>query len=132
MTVMKMALWFRLLPPVCFALLGTAVASRAQTIGQTPPKELLQFVGEARQRGEKDNKIKQQALAVGWPAASVDQAIAADSASFEFTPSDRTLPPAGNPKPAAVPSFPQQYEYQIGSGDTLQISVWKEPEASVP
>ena len=36
------------------------------------------------------------------------------------------LIPAGIPLPGAVS------DYQIGSGDTLQIAVWKEPEVSVP
>jgi len=42
------------------------------------------------------------------------------------------LPPPGTPaKPAAVDrGVPNDYE--IGAGDELQISVWKEPDASVP
>jgi len=91
-------------------------------------------------------------VAVGWSAATVDQAfvfyksgksvepavpaIVADAApqAPPSTPvatpsegSDRTLVPAGAPVNRGVSD-----DYLIGAGDTLQIVVWKEPEVSVP
>lgn len=105
-----------------------------------------------------DGKIKKQAQAVGWPAALVDAALVsvkdvkdpapADTATVtakfeppasgpaELEPVAPAAPAAGNPAPAPggvvgttqiVPD-----DYQIGAGDILQISVWKEPEVSVP
>jgi polysaccharide export outer membrane protein len=128
------------------------------------PKELVQYIRESKKRGETDDKIKSQAVAAGWPAIAVDQAIAygksesgkstepAVPATVEAAPQtspsvpsqlqpvqplalataptespDRTLAQAGAPANRGVSD-----EYQIGSGDTLQISVWKEPDASVP
>lgn len=39
--------------------------------------------------------------------------------------------PAVDRQPSA-PSIPTTDDYRIGPGDVLQISVWKEPEASIP
>ena len=147
-------------------LLATALAVGlpAQQAGNTPPDELLQYVREAKRSGVKDDKIKQQALLVGWPANVVDDALAYEKNSKGGKAATRTAaasaaatPPAtasAGPPAAAPPSesaavapvgpvagvktpiapatsdTPQ--DYQIASGDTLQITVWKEPEVSVP
>jgi polysaccharide export outer membrane protein len=138
-------------------MLGIAMISHAAQTDPPPlPKELVQYIREAKKRGEEEAKIKRQALTAGWAAVEVDQAIANDksgksaepavpsaapqappSAPSQLQPaapamlpaegSDRTLSPAGAPVSRGVSD-----DYLIGSGDTLQISVWKEPEVSVP
>src|SRR5262249_49110842 len=87
---------------------GALMVSGVARPDDTPPKELLQYVQDARQQGVPEAKIREQARGVGWPAAMVDKAI-------------------GKPENRGVPD-----DYQIGPGDTLQISVWKEQEVSVP
>jgi polysaccharide export outer membrane protein len=137
--------------------LGITVAAQAD---QPPPKELLQYVHDAKRRGMTDAKIKQQAVAVGWAAALVDQAISTEKGggkalaanSSDVAASNPKLQPSSNaPQPEPVPAVsvaaaekatpPASVnpttragsdDYLIGAGDTLQISVWKEPEASVP
>jgi polysaccharide export outer membrane protein len=122
---------------------------------QSPPKELVQYIRQAKGQGVADAKIRQQALAVGWPAALVDTAIASEKDAKGPKPGDPAgveakfeapaapivdLQAAAPPAPAppalvagnAVPSPAAADDYQIGAGDTLQVSVWKEPEASVP
>jgi polysaccharide biosynthesis/export protein len=141
---------------VLLMALGTAMISGAQQADKAPPKDLIQFINEAKRRGVKEEKIKKQAVAIGWPAAKVDEAIAYQKSGKASGSTDvpeaavapkrpamapDVLPPAAPAaraeasNPAAIPggtSTSQSYEYQIGSGDTLQISVWKEPEVSVP
>jgi polysaccharide biosynthesis/export protein len=140
-----------------------AQTDRTQLAGQTPSRELVQFVREARRRGVAEDKIRQQASAVGWPEAAIDEAIAYEKSgkSLPAAPAavqaavpvqPKTLPPSSPALPAAdaalPPSAPAEKsappppqasaaagisdDYLIGRGDTLQISVWKEPEASVP
>ena len=141
---------------VLLVALGIAVISHAQQGDKAPPKELVQFIGDARRRGVDEGKIRQQAAALGWPAATVEEAIAYEKSGkaapaappsltssqkppATFDPQSTTLVApaveAANP-PKAPEGTPQDpglsSDYQIGSGDTLQISVWKEPEVSVP
>lgn len=162
MAVIRAILWV-LSVAVLLLGFGLATISAVQQSAQAPAKELVQFINDAKRRGVKEDKIKQQAVAVGWPAAAVDEAIAnqkdqkasppaasspvvnalpnaTPASSMELQPTapgmataeapDAPGAPAGTPR--SVPATNQAYEYQIGSGDTLQISVWKEPEASVP
>ncbi len=117
------------------------------------PKELVQYVRQAKGQGVTESKIKKQALAVGWPPALVDAALvsAKDAKSVpgvdvaaKFEPPSappaelQPVPPAVSAATAPAPGgsvAPVQLvpdDYQIGAGDTLQISVWKEPEVSVP
>lgn len=138
---------------------------------KVPPKELLQYIHESRRMGVAEDRIKKQAVAVGWTEAAIDEAIAYDktgkplpSGPASVTPQPATpaaeavatppvsaarqappeaapaapaaLPPA-QPKPAIDPKVdPKAHgsgdDYLIGAGDTLQVSVWKEPDASVP
>ena len=136
-----------------------AVVSPAQPTDNPPPKELLQYVQEAKRSGVKDDKIKQQAMLVGWPAGLVDQALALGKGGVSSPASNtkETAPAAEKAEPAAadakpaiasettantvaeaggtvgapkVPDVPQ--DYQIAAGDTLQITVWKEADVSVP
>jgi polysaccharide export outer membrane protein len=141
---------------IVLMLIGTALISSAQ-MDKTPPQELIQHVRDAKRQGVAEAKIKRQAVAVGWPAEVVDQAIAYAKSGKESSPSPRpavespTPSLAPDPLPAAPPpatsaaapnpaidpggsaaSRRSADDYQIGSGDTLHISVWKEPDASVP
>jgi polysaccharide biosynthesis/export protein len=79
------------------------------------PRELMQYIEDAKKLGLRDEVIRQNAARVGWDATTIEQA-------FSIVPQPRDA--AGNPK---VP-----FGYKIGAGDVLQIVVWKEPEASVP
>jgi len=132
--------------------LGMAIISSAAQADKTPPPELVQYIRESKRHGFADAKIKSQALAIGWPAATVDEALAYvhnEKASPATPPAAKTAEsPAASvapkqPEPATAakqtPAPPDGAvnrgvpdDYVIGDGDTLQISVWKEPEASVP
>src|SRR6266852_3501249 len=144
-----MALQFKSAAAVLLVILGVAMTSQAAQADQgQPPKELIQYIRDAKKRGEAEAKIRRQAVAVGWSAATVDQAFifyksgksvepavpatVADAApqtpppTLVATPSegsDRTLVPAGASINRGVSD-----DYLIGAGDTLQIVVWKEPE----
>src|SRR5262245_13400692 len=150
---------------------GILVSSPAQT-EKAPPKELLQYVYDAKGRKVGEAKIKRDAVAAGWPPSIVDEAItyaqkgkqpqavvpgtasssaaiapaqpvAPNSGSTTGTPSSQ-LPVQADSNPAAsqsqstdsnpIPAVRARVpdDYVIGSGDVLQISVWKEPEVSVP
>jgi polysaccharide biosynthesis/export protein len=161
--VIRMVFQLKSVAVVLVVLLGIAEISPAAQNDRTPSKELVQYIREARRRGVAEAKIKKQAVAVGWPAAAVDEAIvyeksgtplpAAPTRQAAVMSQARMLPPASDPArvvDAAAPSAvapgktvgaPAEVaittqgtsdEYLIGSGDTLQISVYKEPEASVP
>lgn len=131
--------------------LGMVLISGAAQTDKTPPPELIQYIRDAKQRGVDDAKIKKQAVAVGWSPAAVDEAMAYEKGEKKAStsapgagsqpassarPEAPGSPTAASPNPAAAPGVPDVRkvpdDYQIGSGDTLQISVWKEPDASVP
>ncbi|HYW46541.1 MAG TPA: polysaccharide biosynthesis/export family protein [Bryobacteraceae bacterium] len=152
---------------VLLAALGIMVSGAAQT-EKAPPKELLQYIYDAKGRGVNDARIRRDAVAVGWESAIVDEAIAyakkskpphpvapaADGAAIRARQSIAPtpvaaapaallgvqrdpLPVAGQSQPADPKDIPTggrgvPDDYLIGSGDTLQISVWKEPDVSVP
>jgi len=163
MAVIRATLQFKIAAAVLLVMLGIAMISHAaQTEQPTLPKELLQYIREAKKRGEEEAKIRRQAVVAGWAAAEVDQAIASEKSGKSAEPA---IPPTVAAAPQAPPSAPSQLppvtpatppaeapdrtllpmpagtppvsrgvsdDYLIGSGDTLQISVWKEPEVSVP
>lgn len=65
------------------------------------PKELVQYVRDARKAGLNDNQIQQNAVKVGWPAAVVSEAIA--------NPPGDAKPVSNDPHPAtpeAAPAHP--------------------------
>jgi len=135
----------------CILALGllTVLPCYAQ---QEPPKELLQYVRDARKAGLKDDQIQQNALKAGWPTATVAEAIRSAPASGgpSRDPAAPARPAERLPEPKPVETLPAKNEagtrsaqpavavdrgapddYVIGEGDVLHISVWKEPDASV-
>ncbi len=142
--------------------LGIGMISSAAQTDKTPPPELLQYIRDSKSHGLADSKIKKQAQTVGWSAASVDEAFTylknekaseqaarlaktAEPSAAAQTPtqSQTSEPKMATPQEmAAPPQTPAGQppavnrgvsdDYVIGAGDTLQISVWKEQEASVP
>jgi polysaccharide biosynthesis/export protein len=154
-------------------MLAAAVVPVSAQNDQGAPPELVEYVRKAQAAGIQKAKIRQDALAAGWPAEVVDQAIAsaapptAEPAARVKSPqptADTTAratapnPTPADPKPASLPTLapvtptnstpavlkaapPETVPakdrgvpegYQIGAGDVLQISVWKEPDVSVP
>src|SRR5580692_8003778 len=76
--------------------LGIAIIPGAAQTDKGPPPELLQYIRETKHQGSADAKIKSQAVAVGWPAATVDKA-------FSYVHDEQPLQPAG---PVAAASEP--------------------------
>jgi polysaccharide biosynthesis/export protein len=130
---------------------GVELRSQQQPV---PPKELVQYVRDASRLGLKDLEIRENATKAGWPTATVDAALA-EIAAVRTTPPAQpaSRPPAQpaqttskHPDPASerkaaaavTPEEPPATsravpdDYRIGAGDVLQISVWREPDASVP
>jgi polysaccharide biosynthesis/export protein len=142
-------------------LISSLLGSVAVMAAGTPdgvPKELMQYVQDARKLGMDDANLKQNALKAGWNADIVDQALQTAGTSLTTAdPSGKTSPaamamepktaieeakipaePKGPPETKAIPETPRQKpehgvadEYQIGEGDVIQMVVWKEPDASV-
>jgi polysaccharide biosynthesis/export protein len=139
--------------------LGIAIISSAAQTDKAPPPELLQYIRETKHQGFADAKIKSQAVAVGWPAATVDKAFAyvrdeklSEPAAPVALAGAASGPGAASPVPrqpqmAAPESTPPKQttaikqpalvrgapdDYVIGSADTLQITVWNHPDVSVP
>lgn len=89
------------------------------------PKQLIDYVRDAQKLGLQETEIRRNAMRAGWDKQMIDEAISMLSNSgMSFTKADA----AESPGPGAgVPTV-----YRIGAGDVLEITVWKEPDASVP
>jgi polysaccharide export outer membrane protein len=130
---MAIEYWRKIAAVLLFALAG-ALRCAAQAAAD-PPKELMLYVRDAQRRGIAEAKIRQQAQTAGWSAALVDKAIGRE-------PADKAIgrEPAAKAVPAPTSAAPEPGgvkvsaadDYQIGAGDSLQISVWKEPDVTVP
>lgn len=104
------------------AMVATPVAAQTKT-----PRELLQYIEEAKSLGLKEEQIRQNALNAGWSKEMVNDALVISRYVEENARSRGGAETATARKPLTEPSG-----YRIGTGDVLQILVWKEPDASVP
>src|SRR5580700_5909469 len=77
--------------------LGIVIVSSAGQKDRTPPAELVQYIRETKRHGFADAKIKSQAVAVGWPAATVDEALA-------YVRNEKPAQPAAPVAKAAAPA----------------------------
>jgi polysaccharide export outer membrane protein len=131
---------------------GITMGVAAAQAEKAPPKELIQYIRNARERGATEANIRRQAMAVGWSAAAVEEALAIDKGGkadpTAVSAAAGTSPSVPGPSPAvtgeagsatspvgapvAEATRGMSDDYQIGSGDTLQVSVWKETDVSVP
>lgn len=80
---------------------------------EPPPKELISYIQSAKELGLDENAIRQNARGAGWEVKLVDEALRS---------SER------GPAPVSTSNLPA--DYRIGTGDVIQVSVWKEPDAS--
>jgi polysaccharide export outer membrane protein len=111
------------------ALLGALIP--LLTVGsanaQKTPKDLIQYIEDAKQLGLKENEIRKNAVAAGWNKELVAEAFAI----VNYLTESEGLPKDG-PTGDLTKSVTTPEGYRIGAGDSLQILVWKEPDASVP
>jgi polysaccharide biosynthesis/export protein len=103
---------------VCGILLFvSALAMPASAKPEKPPKDLLEYIQLAKQAGTNVNDIRRNVLGAGWDPKLVEEAFAV----VERGDSSDQKP--GEELPNG---------YRIGPGDVLNISVFREPDASVP
>jgi polysaccharide biosynthesis/export protein len=87
--------------------------------------------GHAAQAAQAANNEQQPSASDGSKA----NALAANRADPSAEPNDTAKPTAGSSvrnSPSPASNTPIGEDYRIGAGDVLHISVWKEPDASIP
>lgn len=110
---------------LCFVFACASIASAVDPA--KTPKELLDFVRDARSMGLGDDQIRRGAVRAGWDHTVVVQALSIPGARPAVAGGMPGTGSASRLNPAEIPS-----DYRIGAGDALQVVVWKEPDASVP
>jgi polysaccharide export outer membrane protein len=109
------------IPLLLILFVVSAIAADAGAKAEIP-KQLADYVQDARKLGLNDSDLRQNAIKAGWSADVVEKAV---NESTLTKPVDTVK--QDEPKPdRGVPD-----EYMIGAGDVLQVMVWKEPDASV-
>src|SRR5215813_9947206 len=101
MEVIRMAFRFTSAVVVVLISVGGQVAI-SQATEPAVPKELVQYVRQAKGQGVADAKIKKQAQAVGWPATLVDAELV--SVKDAKNPSDTAGVEARFESPASTPA----------------------------
>lgn len=122
-----------------FAIALVGVRAYAADTAKDSPRELLEFVQQTRRLGLDAAAIRQNAITSGWSPEVVDDTLARLKAA-ETKPVGPEADAAGTPAVAApentIEAQPKGRgvpdDYVIGEGDVVQISIWREPEASVP
>lgn len=115
---------------LCFGLCVSAFVPALAADAQKTPRELIQYIEDARRLGLKENDIRQNAVVAGWNKEMVGEAMAIVRYMNEGATPTHTKSGAGPEEPHKPVVEPAGY--RVGPGDVLQIAVWKEPEASVP
>src|SRR5690349_11650339 len=59
------------------------------TQDKNPPRDLVQYIRDARKAGLQDNQIQQNAVKAGWPVALVSEAIAAPPRDAKEPPEEK-------------------------------------------
>ena len=81
------------------------------------PDELAAYIRDSKKMGLPDEQVRRNMAAAGWNTKVVDAAFSAYAAARQS---------------AALTSSAVGEGYLIGIGDVLQVSVWREPDASAP
>src|SRR5215467_11534223 len=103
MEVIRMAFRFTSTAVVVLISVGAQVAI-SQATEPALPKELVQYVRQAKGQGVTDAKIRKQAQAVGWPATLVDAALVSAKDTKSAVTPDAAGIAAKFESPAATPA----------------------------
>src|SRR5580698_5349809 len=117
--------------------LGIGMISSAAQTAKTPPPELVQYIRETKHQGFADAKIRSQAVAVGWPAATVDEAFTylrnekpsqPDASVAQAAAASESVSAVPTPKPvAALPASGQSQTAALEPPAPKQTPAGKQP-----